>query len=108
MRSRLRPLDAPPPLAPDVATNSPTPLVVLPVEKLGENAITAKLAKWDRDLNPSEPGAAPPSVGLPSRASSVPVDAVPAITNQVSRPKGILLIVHGTFSLGRAILRPTQ
>ena len=39
----------------DVATHSATPLVVLPVEKLGENAIIARLAQWDRDLNPSDP-----------------------------------------------------
>jgi hypothetical protein len=86
----------------DTAINSPTPLVVLPVEKLGENAVTSMLVKWDRDLNPSAPGK-PLHRWEVQSGKSVPVSGVPAIADPTGRPKGVLLIVHGTFSLGKAI-----
>ena len=86
----------------DVATSSATPLVVLPVEKLGENAITAKLTKWDRDLNPSDPEN-PLYRWDFEQSKLVPVAKVPEVADSAHRPKGILLVVHGTFSLGQAI-----
>jgi hypothetical protein len=97
-----RPLYVSPRDAREMAANGATPLVVLPVEKLGENAITAKLAQWDHNLNPNE-HERPLLRWHSEQAMLVPVAAVPAIADSANRPKGILLIVHGTFSLGRGI-----
>lgn len=82
----------------------PAPLVTLPVERLGLNAITERLERWDSRFTQDQ--------GLrrwiAESGRFETVRGVPEVRRAGERPGGILLLIHGTFGQGEPIFDQLQ